>query len=226
MRATLSILLSILFLFSAKAQEPSSENLSWSVATQLPNAPGQEEQLGLAGVSGGVHNDVLLIAGGANFPDLMPWHGGIKKYWEDIYVLLKDGSGRYTWHDSIFRLPEPLAYPASVDTGNGILLIGGENEAGIQSSVFLLQWDAVNQEVLVKTMPALPIPLTNAAAGVIGNRIFVVGGETEGRTSDKMFYLDLPDASAWKELPPLPMALSHASAVVQSNGEYPCLYLI
>lgn len=226
MRLLASILLSVLLLYTAKAQEPDLDGLHWSVATQLPNAPGQQEQLGLAGVAGGVHNNVLLIAGGANFPDSMPWQGGSKKYWEDIYVLLKKEDGSYRWHDETFQLPKPMAYAASVETSNGILLIGGENERGILSSVQLIQWDAVNEEILVKAMPDLPLPLTNSAAAVIGNGVYVAGGETEGRASDGFFYLDLSAPSAWTALPELPQALSHAVAVVQSNGEYPCFYLI
>ena len=116
MKSIATILLSILLLNPAKAQRPDLEGINWSAVTQLPVAPGQKEQLGLAGVGGGVHNNVLLIAGGANFPEGMPWEGGIKRYWEDIYVLLKDENGNYKWHGEIFSLPEPFAYGASVAT--------------------------------------------------------------------------------------------------------------
>jgi solute:Na+ symporter, SSS family len=201
--------------------------LDWSVAATLPPAPGQQKQIGLAGVGGGLHNQVLLVAGGANFPDAMPWEGGRKKYWPDIYVLLKKDNGAYEWHGRTFQLPEPLAYCASVATAKGILLIGGENEQGIQSAVQLLEWDALKQEVLVKLMPALPLQLTNAAAALLGDQVYVAGGETTGQASARLYRLNLSaPASAWEELPEMPMALSHAVAVVQSNGEYPCLYLL
>lgn len=208
------------------AQQPVREEIHWSIAANLPAPIGGGEQIGLAGVAGGLHNSALLIAGGANFPDGMPWEGGNKKYWNPIYVLLKNTDGSYTWHDRTFELPRPLAYSASAGIGNGILLIGGENEEGIQSAVQLLQWDASQQEATVQTMPPLPMPLTNAAAAVIGNTVYVAGGETTDGTSASFFQLDLSTPTEWKKLPELPVALSHAVAVVQSNGEYPCLYLI
>lgn len=210
----------------AVAQQPLQEDIRWSIAADLPAPIEGGEQIGLAGVAGGLHNNALLIAGGANFPDGMPWEGGIKKYWNPIYVLLKQADGTYTWHDRAFELPGPLAYSASVATDNGILLIGGENEEGIQSSVHLLQWDIARQEAIVQPMPSLPLPVTNAAAAVIGNTAYLAGGEATEGTSAGFFYLDLSAPTEWKKLPELPVALSHAVAVVQSNGEYPCLYLI
>src|SRR5690554_6523642 len=208
------------------AQVSMVEDIRWSVPTVLPAAPGEVDQLGLAGVGGGVHNNALLIAGGANFPDLMPWHGGIKKYWNHIYVLLKDGGQEYQWSDRTFELPNPLAYSASATTDNGIMLIGGENEDGIQSSVYLLRWDLSRQEVITLPMPQLPLPLTNATAAVIDNRVYLAGGETEGGTSNGFYSLDLSAPTAWERLPDLPLAVSHAVSISQSNGEYPCFYLI
>src|SRR5690606_5698686 len=140
------------------AQQPVQEEIHWSIAANLPPPIGGGEQIGLAGVAGGLHNNALLIAGGANFPDGMPWEGGSKKYWNPIYVLLKNADGSYTWHDRTFELPRPLAYSASVGIGNGILLIGGEKEEGIQSAVQLLQWDEARQEASVQSMPPLPLP--------------------------------------------------------------------
>ncbi|MBF9252699.1 sodium/solute symporter [Pontibacter sp. 172403-2] len=223
------ILILLLFLsaYHLKAQQNAPNRLKWSVAATLPAAPGQTTQHGLAGAAGGVHNNALLIAGGANFPAGKPWEGGQKKYWQDIYVLLKDENGKFEWLDKAFRLPEPLAYSASVPTANGVLLIGGENDQGIQSKVYLLQWHPAEKDVTVKQLPALPLPLTNAAAAVSGQQVYVAGGETTGKATNTLFRLDLAaPAAGWKKLPDLPLALSHAVAVVQSNGEYPALYVI
>src|SRR5690554_3023800 len=222
----LTLVWTILSTIAAFGQEAVVEGIHWSVPTVLPTAPGEADQLGLAGVGGGVHNNALLIAGGANFPDLMPWHGGIKKYWNHIYVLLKDGGQEYQWSDRTFELPNPLAYSASATTDNGILLIDGENEDGIQSSVYLLRWDLSKQEVITLPMPQLPLPLTNATAAVIDNRVYLARGETEGGTSNGFYSLDLSAPTAWERLPDLPLAVSHAVGISQSNGEYPCFYLI
>ena len=202
------------------------DGIRWSVPTGLPSVPGGGEQIGLAGVGGGIHNNALLIAGGANFPDQMPWEGGTKKYWNHIYVLSKEGGQEYGWNDGIFELPHPVAYSANAATESGVFLIGGENEDGILSSVDLLQWDASSRSVTVLPMPSLPLPLTNASAAVIGNRVYLAGGETDKGTSNGFYSLDLSSPTSWETLPDLPVAVSHAVGVVQSNGEYPCFYLI
>ncbi|GAA4441600.1 sodium/solute symporter [Pontibacter saemangeumensis] len=227
MKHILSIFLFLCAVATGKAQELKPNSIDWSVVATLPAAPGQAVQPGLAGALGGVHNGALLVAGGANFPDGMPWEGGRKQYWQDIFVLLKDDEGTYSWHDKTFRLPQPLAYSASVPTDKGIVTIGGENEQGIQRTVQLLRWDPVNKEVTVEQLPQLPLPLTNAAAAAIGNHVYVAGGESTGKVTDGLYRLDISaPARGWEKLPGLPVALSHAVAVVQSNGEYPALYII
>src|SRR4051794_15669468 len=53
---------------------------------QLPSMP---DAIGLAGSFAGVSNGALLVAGGANFPNKMPWEGGTKVWYNTIYVLEK-----------------------------------------------------------------------------------------------------------------------------------------
>ncbi|WP_073852159.1 sodium:solute symporter family transporter [Pontibacter flavimaris] len=227
MKNILPILLFLLAVTVGRAEQQKPNNLEWSVAATLPTAPGQSVQPGLAGPLGGVHNNALLLGGGANFPDGLPWEGGKKKYGQDIFVLLKDEQGKYSWHDKTFQLPQPLAYSANVTTAQGVVSIGGENEQGIQNTVLLLQWNPATKEVKVEQLPELPLPLTNAAAAVIDNQVYVAGGETKGKASNGFYRLDLSALTkGWEKLPELPKALSHAVAVVQSNGEYPALYLI
>ncbi|MFA1770203.1 sodium/solute symporter [Rufibacter glacialis] len=227
MRITLTILLSLWVLTASYAQLPKANSISWSMAAEVPASPGSKVQPGLAGSTGGVHNNVLLVAGGANFPEGMPWEGGKKKYWQDIFVLSKGEKGDYTWLEKTFQLPEPVAYSASVTTEKGVVSIGGENEKGIQKRVQLLQWDPAAKKVKILALPDLPLPLTNAAAALLGNHVYVAGGETTGGSTNGLFRLNLAStASGWETLPALPAKLSHAVAVAQSNGEYPALYVI
>ena len=53
--------------------------LVWEKVAELPRLNGQAHP-GLAGCYAGHHQGVLLVAGGANFPDGMPWDGGKKQY--------------------------------------------------------------------------------------------------------------------------------------------------
>lgn len=215
-----------MFFISTDGQEKSAAGIKWSVAATLPVAKDAAKQLGLAGAVGGVHNNVLIVAGGANFPDSLPWEGGTKRYWDDVYILERDEKGSYTWFAKTFKLPAAVAYGASVSTPQGVLVLGGENENGILSQSFLMQWNAVTKELNVTPFIPLPLSLTNASATLIGNTVYIAGGETTGRATSSFYSIDLSNARSWKELPPLPVSLSHSVAVTQSNGEYPCVFVI
>ena len=201
-------------------------NIHWSVLTQMPVADGTKQQVGLAGASSGVHNGVLVIAGGANFEDQLPWKGGIKKYFDDVYVLCRTEKGAFQWAKKTHKLPEKVAYAATISTPQGVLCIGGENDKGLIEDVFLLQWDEQNQQINRMSLAPLPQSLTNASATVIDEYVYVMGGETKSETLASFYRLDFSSKTAlWEKLPNIPFALSHAVALTQSNGHYPCIYL-
>ena len=98
-------------------EEQGTEGLEWGTLPDLPDTPGY------GGPYAGTHNDALIVAGGANFPDAPPWEGG-KKVWHDrIFVLEKDAT---KWRTLDVTLPRPLAYAATVSTADGIYVLGGE----------------------------------------------------------------------------------------------------
>lgn len=188
--------------------------LSWSVAAQLPaGSPG--ERLGLAGPFGGVNHDVVLIAGGSNFPLGMPWKGGKKAYYSDICVLQKD----YRWvATGRFRLPEPIAYGASVTTPHGVVCIGGENLEGVSKLVYLLNWDSASQKVVIGRMPDLPLGLSNAAAAYANGKVYVAGGETASGVSAGFYCLDMDSpVSGWVRLADLTKEVSHTLLIDAGN---------
>src|SRR5690606_41512890 len=62
----------------------------------LPSLPAENAataSIGYAGMLGGGHNGVLLAAGGANFPEGLPWEGG-KKVWSDAIFIFENGQWR------------------------------------------------------------------------------------------------------------------------------------
>ncbi|HDZ15632.1 MAG TPA: sodium transporter, partial [Pricia sp.] len=71
----------------------------------LPATANDSVSFGYAGMMGGAHNGAILAAGGANFPNGLPWQDGEKVYSNAIYVL-DDGQ----WSVSNQILPAPLAY--------------------------------------------------------------------------------------------------------------------
>jgi len=208
------------------AQEKNKTFLQWKIAAQLPASPGQTKALGFAGPVVGINKNVLIVAGGSNFPDSMPWLGGKKKYYDDLYVyLIKSEKLILQKHKN--KLSSPIAYSANCSTPYGIVYAGGENEKGISNKVFLLKWQQNSSSVIIKNLPDLPVAVTNASAASDGNMVFVAGGETLTGVSDQFFSLDLKNISAgWKKLASLPQPTSHAVMVVQSNRKNSFVYLI
>ena len=185
----------ILFLFMT-ALACFADTLSWK---QLPTLP---EPLGVAAPFAGVTSGALLVAGGAHFPDKMPWDGGQKKWVDNVWFLAKpDGQ----WKD-IGKLPRPLGYGISVTHGNGVICVGGSDAKQHYAECFKLTW--ANETLQTMSLPKLPIALSAASGALLGEVLIVCcGAELPGEqvATNRAFALDLSAKdSAWKELPALP----------------------
>jgi len=223
----ISILLMALSSSGVMAQRGTLNHIDWSMGATLPPSQDTGKQYGLAGALAGTHHNMLVVAGGANFPDGMPWMGGKKKYYQDIFVFRKNEEGVITTIGKTFQLPFNLAYGASCSAPEGIICAGGENDNGISSKVLLLMWNTTAQEVVVRTLPDLPVAVSNAAIAYSNNKVYLAGGETSQGVSNQFLYLDLQQLSAgWQPLPTLVKPVSHAVLLEQSNGDHPALYLV
>ena len=100
-------------------QQSADLPLRWSDSVILPPAKGKIIQPGVAGAFAGITDDFLIIAGGANFPEKLPWQGGTKAYQKEIYIF-QFVNGSLTYKDN-FQLPVALAYGASSEYRPGIL---------------------------------------------------------------------------------------------------------
>ncbi|MCH2179842.1 MAG: sodium:solute symporter [Mariniblastus sp.] len=172
-------------LSSALRDRSGSERILFEALPDLPDA------FGVAGPVVGVHHDVLIAAGGANFaaatdPDL--WEKP-KQYHEKIYLLRpnEQSPNGFSWEmDESVRLPLKIGYSSVVSTEYGVLSIGGENSEGPQSAVFLIQvvQDSVRdgQPVVVvndRGVPDLPVAATAGGAAVIGDFVYAVAGKIQ-----------------------------------------------
>ncbi|MGB3005534.1 MAG: hypothetical protein WBC06_03425 [Chitinophagaceae bacterium] len=224
-----AIQLTTLFMFIAtaiSAQKKTEFFCKWKTAAELPALHHLQKAPGVAGPITGVHQNKLIVAGGANFPDSMPWQGGKKKYYNVVYVYEKKG-GKVVLLKQQFTLPFNIAYAASCSATQGIVYAGGENENGFSNKVFLLQWDKKKSAISAKQLPELPFAITNAAATVVDNIVYIAGGETADAASDQLLALDLIDTEkGWNQLPRIPKALSHSVLAALSDGNNTCIYLI
>ncbi|MFN3408545.1 MAG: galactose oxidase [Limisphaerales bacterium] len=162
---------------------------------QLPPLP---DPIGFAGPYAGVNGDALIVAGGANFPDKMPWEGGVK-VWHDTAFVLDRTNG--TWRGS-FKLPRPLGYGVSVTTPDGVLCIGGSDATQHVRDVFLLSWR--KDELKCVPLAPLPEPLANSCGALVGHTVYVAGGTAtpDATNALKNFWaLDLKKPGArWQQL--------------------------
>lgn len=206
------------------AQAVSATNSSAFQWSQLPKLP---DEFGFGGPYVGTHNGALIVAGGANFPDGMPWEGGAKVWHDHVFVLENPDA---QWQ-RIGRLPRRLAYGVSISLDQGLLLIGGEEDGSPIADVHRLQWDPERKQIEFSELPSLPVPASYIAGGMIDSVVYVVAStrsEGAGRLDQKFFWaldlsqLDAKDASdsaQWQQLEPWPGAPRHkAVAAVQSIG--------
>jgi N-acetylneuraminic acid mutarotase len=205
------------------AQESSIVN--WKVAAQLPDL-NRKPNPGLAGPVVGIHHGIMLIAGGANFPDGLPWEGGQKKYHTAIYLY-----GLSTMQpiplSSVDHLSKPLAYSASCNTTQGIVTAGGENANGYSTEVFLFALDAQTKALSILELPSLPIATSNAVAVSYGQSVFLLGGETASGTADACWKLDLNNlAAGWQSIQAIPAPRAYATALVTGMPDNPQIVLM
>lgn len=204
---------------SLSGQIPAAAGTSAQPASESPN-PGR------AGMFCGRIGEVLVFAGGANFPEGSPAQGGSKTWWDDAYCYnTKTG----TWKRYEGVLPASAAYGACVETSGGILCAGGCNDGGCLDRVWLLKLGA-DGVPCCEARPSLPAPLSNMAWAQVGSTLYLAGGidSMEHPAALRVFYsLDLSDPHAvWQTQEPWPEgARAFAVGAAQSDGLDNCFYL-
>ncbi len=205
----------------SEAQKP--EAITWEELPELPNT------VGLGGAFAGVSNGALIVAGGANFPDKPEWEGGTKVWYDAIYILTPENKEK-EWLTG-FKLNQPLAYGASVSTGDSLILIGGSDAASSYNTVTQLTWKPEVQEIEQVTLPSLPHPISHTDAAKIGNTLYVAGGQIGGASagpSNVFWSLDLSNNEAqWMVLESWEgPARRKAIVTAQNEGDRTYLYII
>lgn len=150
----------------------------------------------------GTHGNILICAGGTNFPGKPMLEGGVKT-WTDRVFTLEPGSP--AWREAGV-LPSPYAYGASASLEDGLLCIGGYDQKGHRRDVYLL--GVSDGTLIVSAFPSLPVALAYTAAAVLDGKVYLTGGceySGEQDCTNRMFMLDSANpGQGWQELPALP----------------------
>jgi N-acetylneuraminic acid mutarotase len=182
----------------AAAQEsvPVSAALRWESLPPIPDAKG------FAGSFVAASGEVLLVAGGANFPDKPPAEGGTKVWHDQVFALVR---GSAAWR-AAGRLPAPSGYGVSLAVAEGALWLGGGDAKTNSAEVWHVRWEGAQAQFAA--WPQLPQPLAMAAGAVVGRTLFIAGGMTRPdapQAEAGVYALNLDDrAAGWRRLAACP----------------------
>lgn len=164
-----------LFLFLSAALPLSAQHVR-SVAGFPAAEPGYS--LGVSACYAGLIGDYLVVAGGCNFPEA----GKPKKYYAGVYAARIDRA-TLQWRLVGF-LPEAAAYGATVACGDSLLFIGGNNTEHALAAVYSVRLNSAGTDVSINRLADLPATADNMAVALVGNDVFVVGGNQNGKPSN------------------------------------------
>ena len=162
------------------------------VATGQP-LPGPVHDAGAAPV--GRH---LLLFGGGEFEG------------SDRIISVLPGPPR-----QIGTLPQPLSDLEAVRIGDAAYVVGGWNGSATNRDVY-----AVHADGSVRVAGRIPIGVRYAAAGALGSRLIVAGGETSsGAPITRAWSFD-PATGRVTRLPDLPTPIDHTSGIALGSTFY------
>ena len=215
----LLLAIGVCFCYASIAQQKYQQPILWREAGVLPRSDNKQPNIGLSGIITGIIGDQLLIGGGNNFPAGLPWEGGTKKYYNDVFVyaIKKDT----LMHTGSFKLPSSVAYAAIAQTPGKIMYAGGENETGSITNVYCIQKSKGVSGFDVITWPNLPEALTNAVAVATNTALYVFGGANSKGVSDKVWALYFNKLKeGWKHVSTMPQPTTYAAASLLHEQVY------
>ena len=138
--------------------------------TDLKAIPDAAYAKGVSAPFCGAIQDVLVVAGGANFPDKSLLDGGAKRVYADIWA--KAPHGRKWVHAGV--LPDSTAYGATFAVDSALVLAGG-NVCGVTTDkVYELRLSY--GKAVLRTLPQLPVPMEQCGWTRDGENLYLVGG--------------------------------------------------
>ncbi len=182
----------------------------WKSLASLPQA--------IAGQCVGNVGGKLVVAGGSTWT-APPWAGGKKNWAAQVYSL---NTPEASWNTEA-ALPRAMGYGASAQWNDTLICVGGQNGDTVFNTV--IRFVSRDNRITIEDLPPLPDPVTNAAAGIVGNTLYVVGGQhdlTPAGVSKEIWTLDLHangKASTWKSAGIAPWQHARILPVVVGCGD-------
>ena len=213
------------FLFSALligGLYTSAEASDFTVRTagSLPALSGVENS-GVAGAFIGGMGGRIIMAGGSNFSQGVPWEGGAKHF-EDAVYLLAPVNGAYECKlVADAKLPEGIAHGCSAVAGRSLYCFGGQTAHGESREVYALT--PVGNSVRIDAVAMLPEGFRSVAALAYKEEIYI-HGVNDGANA---FWRFTPASGKWTELTACPGAVRSAGPgfAAQHNGRENAMYL-
>ena len=136
--------------------------------TEMKAIPDAAYAEGVSAPFCGVVDDVLVVAGGANFPDKSLLEGGAKRVYADIWAF---SEGEWA-HAGV--LPDSMAYGATFAVDGALVLAGGNVCGETTDKVYELTLQ--DGAAILRPLPSLPVPMEQCGWTREGERLFLVGG--------------------------------------------------
>ena len=173
-------------------------------------------ELGVSACYAGGVDGWVVMAGGCNFPENTLDPDSKKRFYKGIYVAKASGTDRLDWTKAGV-LPQEMAYGVAVACDGGLVVAGGINAKGSLKDVCRIE--LMEGKVHVRKLPSLPCAMDNMAGALVGRKLYVAGGFTNGKASCRVFRLDMDNVvRGWEEVTPFP-GIARVQPVAGSMGK-------
>jgi hypothetical protein len=111
-----------------------------------------------------------------------------------VFVGTVDQGTLTGWQQSSdLALPAPLAKLSGVSTATGLYIFGGQGPDGLSAAIYSSSFDTSGKLTAWAEDPELPLPeaRANATAAMVGEGVYVIGGDGPNGATNTVFYLAL-----------------------------------